>query len=61
MGVARPSRFMSIYSGVSRISASGVLKVRSDTKSGGEGGGGGASGPIRNAGLRFGAQQIRYR
>ena len=40
-------------SGVSRISARGVLKVRSDTKSGGGGGGGGVqftSGPIRKVG-----------
>ena len=39
-------------SGVSRISARGVLKVRPDTKTGGGGGGGllSVSGPIRNAG-----------
>ena len=39
-------------SGVSRISARGVLKVRPHTKSGGGGGGGGqfASGPIRKVG-----------
>ena len=40
-------------SGVSRISAREVLKVRPDTKSGGGGGGGGvqfASGPIRKVG-----------
>ena len=39
---------LSSISGVSRISARGVLKVRPHTKSenGGGGGGGGASGPI---------------
>ena len=44
---------LSPNSGVSRISARGVLKLRPDTKSGGGGGGGGVlsvSGPIRKAG-----------
>ena len=42
-----------VYSGVSRISARGVLKVRPDTRRGGGGGGGGVlsvSGPIRKFG-----------
>ena len=41
------SQLVTRLSGVSRISARGVLKVRPHTKSGGGGGGGGgASGPI---------------
>ena len=48
------------YSGVSRISARGVLKVRPDTKSGGGGGGGVqfASGPIQKVGGN--SLQVRY-
>ena len=47
-------------SGVSRISARGVLKVRPHTKSGGGGGGGGgASGPIYEK-WGGGGLQVRY-
>ena len=55
-----PSVLYGADSGVSRISARGVLKVRPHTKSVGGGGGGGeqsASGPIP----LFGTQKIRYR